>query len=112
MGGRVDKEIPVSKLAKEYNFNVDIYNKSNANLSVTNAQEYFQKNLEALAPEGILIHLGEKDLSLFKSDSSSFDSNYLKLIESVKACNKNCRIALVSVENTSKDKSIEIKIKK
>lgn len=108
MGGSVDREIPVSKLAKEYNFNFDIYNKSNANLSLANAQDYFQKNVAALAPEGILIHVGEKDLSLFKSDSSTFDSNYLKLIESVKASNKNCRIALVSIENSSNDKSIDL----
>ena len=108
MGGSVDREIPVSKLAKEYNFNFDIYNKSNANLSIANAQDYFQKNVAALAPEGILIHVGEKDLSLFKSDSSTFDSNYLKLIESVKASNKNCRIALVSIENSSNDKSIDL----
>ena len=45
MGGSLDKEIPVSNLAKEYNFNFDIYNKSNANLSLANAQEYFQKNV-------------------------------------------------------------------
>lgn len=108
MGGSLDKEIPVSNLAKEYNFNFDIYNKSNANLSLANAQDYFQKNVAALAPEGILIHVGEKDLGLFKSDSASFDSNYLKLIESVKASNKNCRITLVSIENSTNDKSIEL----
>ena len=108
MGGSLDKEIPVSNLAKEYNFNFDIYNKSNANLSVTTANDYFQKNLAELVPEGILLHIGENDLQLFKSDSSSFDSSYLKLIENIKACNKNCRIALISIENPSKDKSVEL----
>ena len=108
MGGSLDKEIPVSNLAKEYNFNFDIYNNSNANLSLANAQEYFQKNVASLVPEGILIHVGEKDLALFKSDSASFDSNYLNLIESVKACNNNCRIALVSIDNPSNDKSVNL----
>ena len=108
MGGSVDKEIPVSNLAKEFNFNFDIYNKSSANLSLANASDYFQKNLASLAPEGILLHLGEKDLQLFKSDSSAFDNNYLNLIESVKASNKNCRIALVSIENTANDKSVNL----
>ena len=108
MGGSLDKEIPVSNLAKEYNFNFDIYNKSAANLSLANANDYFEKNLAALAPEGILFHLGQNDLQFFKSDSSAFDSSYLKLIESVKACNKNCRIALVSLENPSNDKSVNL----
>ena len=108
MGGRLDKEIPVSNLAKEFNFNFDIYNKSSVNLSIANAHDYFQKNVAALSPEGILLHVGEKDLSLFMNDSSTFDSQYLKLIESIKAANKNCRIALVSIENPNNDKSINL----
>ncbi len=108
MGGSVDKDIPVSNLAKEFNFNFDIYNKSASNLSVAVANDYFQKNVAKLAPEGILIHLGEKDLQLFKSDSSVFDSSYLNLIESVKSCNKNCRIALVSIDNPSNDKAVNL----
>ncbi len=108
MGGSIDTEIPVSDLAKEFNFNFDIYNKSTAKLSVGNANEYFQKNIAALEPEAVLIHLGESDLQLFKSDSSTFDRNYLVLVESIKALNKNCRIALVSVENPSNDKSVNL----
>ena len=108
MGGSIDTAIPVSNLAKEFNFNFDIYNKSSANLSVANAGDYFNKNLAALAPEGILLHLGEKDLQLFKSDSSAFDRGYLKLIENIKAVNKNCRLALVSIENPGNDKSVNL----
>ena len=108
MGGSIDTAIPVSNLAKEFNFNFDIYNKSAASLSVANAGDYFNKNLAALAPEGILLHLGEKDLQLFKSDSSAFDRGYLKLIENIKAVNKNCRIALVSIENHTNDKSVNL----
>ena len=108
MGGSVDTEIPVSNLAKEFNFNFDIYNKSATKLSVANANDYFQKNIAALEPEAILLHLGESDLQLFKSDSSAFDRNYLTLVESIKALNKNCRIALISVENPSNDKSVNL----
>ena len=108
MGGSVDTEIPVSNLAKEFNFNFDIYNKSAAKLSVANANDYFQKNIAALEPEAVLLHLGESDLQFFKSDSSAFDRNYLTLVESIKALNKNCRIALISVENPSNDKSVNL----
>ncbi len=108
MGSCLDTEIPVSNLAKEFSFNFDIYNKSAVNLSVANAGDYFNKNLATLAPEGILLHLGEKDLQLFKSDSSAFDRGYLQLIESIKAVNKNCRIALISIENPGNDKSVNL----
>ncbi len=108
MGGSVDTAIPVSNLAKEFNFNFDIYNKSAAKLSVANANDYFQKNIAALEPEAVLLHLGESDLQLFKSDSSAFDRNYLTLVESIKTLNKNCRIALISVENPSNDKSVNL----
>ena len=108
LGGSLDKEIPVSNLAKDYNFNFDIYNKSSEGLTVFGANDYFQKAVAPLAPEGILLHLGEEDVALFKKDSTTFDTNYLNLIATVKGCNKNCRIALVSIENPSKDKNIAL----
>jgi len=108
MGGAFDKEIPVSNLAKEFNFNFDIYNKSQEGLGMATAKSYFESYVAPLAPEGILIHLGENDALTFKKDTSSFDMAYLNLIESIKACNKNCRIALVSVENTNGDKNIAL----
>ena len=108
MGTSMDADIPVSNLAKEFNFNFDIYNKSAVNLSIASANDYFKKSIAGLRPEGILLHLGEKDLQLFKSDSSFFDKNYLNLIENIKSVNKNCRIALISVENPANDKSINL----
>lgn len=108
MGGSLDKEIPVGDLAKEFNFNFDIYNKSADALSVAAAQNYFQNTIAPLAPEGILIHLGENDKVAFKNDSSAFDINYLNLIASIKKCNKNCRIALVAVGNNSNDKNVAL----
>ena len=108
MGSSTDTEIPVSNLAKEFNFNFDIYNKSAVNLSVAAANDYFEKSVAYLAPEGILLHLGEKDLQLFKSDSSAFDRSYLNLIENIKTVNKNCRIALLSIENPANDKSVNL----
>ena len=108
MGGAMDTAIPVSNLAKEFSFNFDIYNKSAANLNITSAKAYFDKAVAPLAPEGILIHLGENDMSAFKNDSSAFDMAYLNLIESIKACNKNCRVALISVANADGDKNLAL----
>lgn len=108
MGGALDTAIPVSNLAKEFSFNFDIYNKSASNLSIASARAYFDKTVAPLAPEGILIHLGENDVAAFKNDSSAFDMAYLNLIESIKACNKNCRVALISVANTNGDKNLAL----
>lgn len=108
MGGALDTAIPVSNLAKEFSFNFDIYNKSASNLSIASARAYFDKTVAPLAPEGILIHLGENDTAAFKNDSSAFDMAYLNLIESIKSCNKNCRVALISVANTNGDKNLAL----
>lgn len=108
MGGKADKQIPVSKLAKDFNFNFDIYNKSTENLTISNALEYFKQNISQMLPEGIMIHLGDEDVSFFQNDSAAFDNYYLTLIDEIKAVNKHCRIALLSVYNPDGNKSISL----
>lgn len=105
-GGSFDKNIPVQELSNEFSFNFDCYNKSAAGLSVSNACKEFENNIAQLKPEGIMIHLGETDTTLFQNDSAVFDNNYLKLISLVKETNKNCRISLISVKNPSADKNV------
>ncbi len=107
-GGSMDKEIPVATLAKDYNFNFEIYNKSKENISLSESLEYFHNNISQLIPEGILLHLGEEDISLFQSDSAAFDNYYLSLIDEIKAVNKNCRIALLSINNPQGNKVISL----
>lgn len=108
MGGSRDKDIPVEKLSIEYNFNFSIYNKSSDSIRMDNAVEYFKKNIANLVPEGILVHLGEDDVSLFQKDSAAFDNYYLTLIDEIKAVNSKCRIALISVNNPEGKKEINL----
>jgi len=108
LGGAMDKEIPVASLAKEFNFNFDIYNKSADDLSVENSREYFENNIAQMIPEGIMLHLGQNDVALFQKDSAAFDNYYLSLIDQIKAVNKNCRIALISVNNPEASKTINL----
>ena len=108
MGGAIDKAIPVAQLANEYSFNFELYNKSESGLTMTRAKEYFEKTVAPLAPEGLLIHLGENDALFAKTNPSAFDAYYTGLIMSVRSCNKNCRIALVSIDNPNNDKNIEL----
>lgn len=106
MGGDLDKQIPVAELAQSFDFNFQIYNRSEEKLSVKQARTFFQDNINAMEPEGIIIHLGDSDMNLFKTNSADFDKYYLTLLAAVKACNKSCRIALVSVNNPNSDKTI------
>lgn len=108
LGGARDKDIPVASLAKDFNFNFPIYNKSESNYSVSSIQNYYESNIAASQPEGLLIHLGENDVQLFSNDSSSFDNNYLNFVEYLKKSNKACRIALVSVDNPNNDKTLKL----
>ena len=105
-GGSLDKKIPVAELAKSFDFNFDIYNKSEDRLSLADSATVFQNKIAALQPEAVLIHIGDMDYTSFKNDSSTFDKNYLNLISGIKAANKKCRIALVSVNNPNRDKTL------
>ena len=108
LGGKLDKEIPVAQLSKDFDFNFNLYNKSQEGLSLKNASEYFEDKIAPLFPEGLILHLGEEDLSLFANDSDAFDNYYMTLISQIKAVSANCRIALVSVSNLEKNKTINL----
>lgn len=107
-GGSLDKNISVADLSREYNFNFDIYNKSCENITLPAALEYFKKNIAKMIPEGIIIHLGENDISLFQNDSAAFDNYYLTLLDEIKAVNKDCRIALISINNPAGNKNLAL----
>lgn len=106
IGGSFDKKIPVDYLAKEFDFNFDLYNKSRAFLKLSDSKTYVKNQIAQLKPEGVLLHLGENDITLFKSNPAVFDNLYLNLIEEFKKINKKVRIALISVSNPQKDNNI------
>lgn len=105
-GTGVDTVVPVEALAKEFDFNFALYNKSDKSVTVANACTVFNKTIAPLSPEGILIHLGQNDKLSFKENSAAFDDNYRNLLHEVRTVNKKCRIALVSVENPTGDSTI------
>ena len=108
LGNGLDTKIPVQSLGKEFKFNFKIYNKSCEKLSSENVKEYFSEAIAPLAPEGIMIHLGENDINLCMNNSALFDTNYFELIQQIKSINKKCRIALISVANPQNNKTISL----
>lgn len=108
LGNGLDTKIPVQSLGKEFKFNFKIYNKSCEKLSSENVKEYFSEAIAPLAPEGIMIHLGENDLNLCMNNSALFDTKYFELIQQIKSINKKCRIALISLANPQNNKAISL----
>lgn len=107
MGGSFDLQIPVTELAHSFDFNFELYNRSEKNLSVKNAKEFFQTSVAPICPEAMIVHLGNEDVNFFKTNSSDFDNKYLELIHAIKSTNKKIRIALVSVKNAEKNETIK-----
>lgn len=103
-GGSTDKEIPVAEIAQDYEFNFKMMNKSSYNLSFKDAKKVFSESVEPLNPEAVIVHIGENDLDLFNKNNAEFDVQYLDLISTIRAKNKDRRIALIS--NVCPDQSV------
>lgn len=105
-GGSLDNSIPVEELAKSFDFNFRIFNKSVAELSIKDSLGYFSAYIKPMRPEAMILHIGERDLNLFKANSSEFDSLYIKLIEEIRYTNSKCRLALVSLYNETSNQIV------
>ena len=106
LGGTYAKDIPAKKISDDFKFDFDVLNKSSFALSIKNAGEYYSKYVASLKSDGIILQLGKEDRDLFKKNPSQFDSMYLKLIDLIKTNNRNCRLALVSLNNEKNDGTI------
>lgn len=105
-GCGADKDIPTGEIRQAFAVEEKIYNRSFENLSVTEAVGIYEKVIAPLAPETVLIHIGEADLVMFAEDPTEFDNKYLELIKVIKAQNKKCRVAVVSLKNYDNDPQI------
>ena len=105
-GGSLDNSIPVAELAKSFDFNFSIFNKSVPELSLKDSLGYFTAYIKPMHPEAMILHIGERDLNMFKTNSSEFDSLYIKLIEEIRNTNPKCRIALVSLYNSISNQTV------
>lgn len=106
-GGGEDKDIPIGELRQAFAIESKLYNRSITGLSAENAVELFDECVAPLAPDTILLHVGVADLGVFRQLPSAFDNAYRTLISHIKAFNKNCHIAIVSLKNYNDDAVIE-----
>ena len=105
-GSGADKDIPTGEIRQAFAVESKIYNRSFENLSVTESVSIYEKVIAPLAPETVMIHIGEADLTIFAENPTEFDNKYLELITVIKAQNKKCCIAVVSLKNYDSDPQI------
>jgi len=105
-GSGADKNVPTGEIRQAFAVESKIYNRSFENLSVTEAVSIYKKVIAPLAPETVMIHIGEADLGIFAEKPTEFDNKYLELIKVIKAQNKKCSIAVVSLKNYDSDPKI------
>ena len=101
-----DKDIPTGEIRQAFAVESKIYNRSFESLSIVESVSVYKKVVAPLKPETALIHIGEADLVMFAEDPTEFDNKYLELIKVIKAQNKKCRIAVVSLKNYEGDSQI------
>ena len=98
-GGKEDKDIPLCELRQAFELGSNYYNRSFENLSIANAIELYLSCVAPLAPETVLIHIGESDLDLFENNPDKFVQLYRELLCKIKSESKECYIAIVSLKN-------------
>ena len=106
-GSDKDKEIPTCEIRQALAIESKIYNRSFEKFSITEALNVYEKVVEPLSPETLLIHIGETDLDFFAENITMFDNKYRELIRYIKSQNPKCRITIVSLRNYDSDPLIE-----
>lgn len=105
-GGREDENIPLCELKQAFELEGNFYNRSFENISITDAAEFYSECAAPLDPDTVLLHIGENDIELFRESSDNFISLYRDLISKIRAYNKKCRIAIVSLKNYDGDAAV------
>lgn len=98
-GGTSDKEIPLCELKQAFDLSTNLYNRSTEQLSINTALSFYDACIKSLAPDSILLHIGEADFDYFKENSADFCQKYRELIIFIRNTNKKCNIAIISFKN-------------
>lgn len=105
-GGSDDTDIPLCELRQAFDIEENMYNRSFHELSIEHAIKAYDSCVAPISPETVFIHIGKYDIELLHKNPNLFDSKYLELIEHIRAENKTCRIAVVSMKNYYNDPDI------
>lgn len=99
LGGAADRDIPLCELKQAFGLETMLYNRSVEGISVNNAVEIYDTCVAPLAPETVLLHIGEADIRLFAGDPAGFDRKYREIVKHIRACDRRCGVVIVSLAN-------------
>ena len=105
-GGSDDTDIPLCELRQAFDIEENMYNRSFHELSIEHAIDVYDSCVAPISPETVFLHIGKNDITLLHKNPNLFDSKYLELIEHIRAENKACRIAVISMKNFNNDPDI------
>lgn len=105
-GNGEDKQIPLGELKQAFAMEEKLYNRSFFNITVTEAIKLYEETIAPIAPETVLLHIGDADVDFFAQNPILFDNKYRNLLNYIKHTNKDCRIAVISLRNHKNDSTI------
>ena len=98
-GGEKDRLIPLGELKETFDLPYTFYNRSVPGLCLENAENTYDQCVAALAPQGIYLHIGNADITLFTENAADFNERYCHLVQHIRSLDQKCRIAIVSLKN-------------
>lgn len=96
-------DLPLCELKQAFDIHDDLYNRSFEKLTLSEAEDTYQKCIANIKPDTLFIQLGADDIELFKTNKDEFTSLYRHLLSTIKRNDKKCRVAIVSLKNHEND---------
>lgn len=106
-GGSEDKTIPLCELKQAFDLRENFYDRSVTALTLTDAPDIFDRCIAPLAPDTLLLHLGEADLETFEKDPNTFDRAYRHLLQHIQESCKKLQIGVISLRERPSDPRIK-----
>ena len=106
LGGADDMSIPLGELKQAFSIDANIYNRSIEDLSISNAEIYYDRYVSPLQPESVMLHIGELDLEMYSGNPGEFNRRYHDLIAHIRSTNPKCEIVMISARNAANHPTI------
>lgn len=99
LGSTSAAHLPLNELTQDFNLDSHVYNRSVENLRINEAERTIYKTIRQLAPEKLLLNLGETELAEGKQSVETLMEQYQWLLYQVHTMMPKTRIILVSVDS-------------
>ena len=96
-GSTFAKDMPLGELKQNFEFDVNLYNRSFSDLSIFDAAELAKEVIKPINPSKVLIQLGETDLERGYKTIDEMCEAMEKLIAEIKSWDKHMEVVLVSI---------------